>query len=263
VVPAELRRRLPAVALAASTLLAPHERTQPGVDGEYVIPTRRAGQVARGVPQHELDLPIQRGRLHGRRREGRVGGAHQRATLPGDDEDHAAIVGPGDHDRGVAGQEIPREHQVDTLTDRDHRRHARVVHPGHRVGEHAGRVHHHPRPHRPLPAALGINDNRARDAPALLHQGGGGRVIEQRRPVRVGRPRQADRQPRIVELRVAVDHPAPQALRRDRGHQAARGGGADQPCAGEPESAGKQVVERQAGAIPGQVPPAVGRDEEA
>jgi hypothetical protein len=72
-------------------------------------------EVAGGVGQQEINLLRQGTRFEVSSRHRGVGGADDGPAMPGNREQHAAIVGMRDHDGAVSGEERAVQHKVHAL----------------------------------------------------------------------------------------------------------------------------------------------------
>ncbi len=228
-----------------------------------------AGQVAAGVAEQELDLLRQRPRLERDGGDRRVGGADDHPSQPGHGEEHPPVVGVRHQHRAVAGQETPVEHQVHSLAGRQQRLGARLVEAAHRVGEDAGGVDHHPRRDLERLAALLVARRHAGDQPMGAMRAGGleqadhAHGVDRHAPQVVEGAGEGDGEPRVVELRIVIDHAAAQAGGLDRRQQRQRLGARQRARRSQAEAAGEQVVDLEAGAVERPLPPLVARHHEA
>ena len=213
-------------------------------------------QIPPRVGQQVVDLALERPRLARKRGHGGVGRPHQRAAVPGDREQDAAVVGAGNHDGRLAGQEASVEHEMGPLAGGDHRRGA----PARRAcGSRSAKT----------PVALTtalaatasdspVSSSRAStpgDPAVALDQPGDRHVIE-RDSAQVGRGAgQRDGQPGVIELAVGVEDPAPQARRSEASAARVRVSRPRDPArAAQAQVSGQPVVEPEPGTVVGKLP---------
>ena len=240
-----------------------HERALAGEDAEDIGARRRLGEVARGGAEDEVDFLLQRARLQRRRGHGRVGGAEDELAMPRDGEEHAAVLRFRNEQRRVAGLKTPVDHEVNPLARREHRRRAGLVHPPDAVGKDAGRIDDGGGLEAELLARLRVARRDAAHAAVLLEQAGHGQVVERGAAARQERAEEGDREPRVVELAVDVEHAAAQSVAAERGQKAQRLEVIQQVAGAEAQPAGELLVREQAGAVIRLFPPAIGGDDEA
>ena len=131
--------------------------------------------------------------------------------MPGDGEEHPAVVRVGDHDGAVAGEEAAMEDEVDPLAGGDQGDGGRIVEPPDGVREHPRGIDHRPGGDRMRLAGLLVAEEGAGHQAVLLRQGLGLEIVD-RQPdkVRAGAG-EGHGQAGVVELAVLVDHPAAEA----------------------------------------------------
>ena len=253
---ARQRCRQPAVA-------ALDQRPDADEDAEHVGTRRRLVQVpARGL-EDEVDLPVERPWLEGGRVDRRVGRTDQRVLVPRDGEHHAPVARVRHHDRAVARQERPIEHEMDALARRDQRRRVRLGEMADAVTERAGGVDHHRRVDLERVTGFEIASHETvNEAVDALRDAGDLRVVEQRRALLGRGLHEVDQQPRIVELAVVIDHPAAQALGLDRRQALQRLVTREDFRGAETVLPGQHVVDLESDPVERRFPPVVVGDDE-
>ena len=84
-----------------------------GKYAENVGARRMSREVTRSGVQNEIDLFLQSDRFQAHVFDRRVGSPDQRVLVPWNGEQHTAVAGPGNHDRGVTRQEGALKHDMD------------------------------------------------------------------------------------------------------------------------------------------------------
>ncbi|MNS86242.1 hypothetical protein D3C72_1201400 [compost metagenome] len=243
------------------------QRTQARPDAGDVVAGRLAAEVARGGAQDEVHILRAGFRVQRQIAARRVGGAHDGVAVPWHHEQHAAVVGLGNEDGALAGQEVLRQGQVHALAGRHHRLRVLVFHAAHGVHPHARGVDDAARPQREAGAADHVLRGHAVNLAIAGAQARGAHIVHGRAAQVEQRAHQAHRQARVIELAVVIQHAALQAASVDVFRQ--RGGigqrvAARQPAAGrQVQLAGQHVVHLQADAVEGLVKQVVGRHHEA
>ena len=239
-----------------------HEWPLPGEGAQHVGAGRVHGEVAARVAKDELDLFRQRPRLHLRLRHRRVGRADERAAVPGDDEEDAAVVGVRDHDRGFAGEELVVEHEVHALRGLHRRERVRVVEPADTIGEDSRGVHDGTGFDRVVLAGLEVAEGDTGDDAATPGEPRDARIVEDARAQVGGRLRERHRHPCVVELAVEVHDSAEELVPLDVGDAGDRLLAAEDTRGREIQLPGQQVVRLQADAVERSLPPAIPGDDE-
>ena len=173
------------------------------------------------------------------------------------------VVGLGDHDRRIAGEEGAIEHEVHALARRDDGTRAGVVQATDGVAERSRRVDHHPREHLERLSTLQVQGHHTGDEallvlenPVHLH------VVREHSALLYGRRHHVDEQPRVVELTVVIEHAASEPLGLDRGDVLHRLFHREVPRRAEAVTAGQGVVDPHADSVEGRLPPGVVGDDE-
>ena len=135
--------------------------------------------------------------------------------MPGQYEDHPAVLGAGNEEASVGGGKACSQHQVGSGADAQQRRGAGIVQAAQVVDVGPGRVQHHPRPHVPRAAVEAVAHGGAGEAAgAVLDQSLDGDVVGQRRTMLRRGQGQRQIHARVVELAVVVDYPTAQVAWR-------------------------------------------------
>ena len=136
------------------------QRSNASEHAQNIIAGRRLVQIFTGSYQNELDLFFHRRRVQCCFRDWRIGSSNECMTVPRNCEHDPAIARTRHHDRRVAGEKRPVQHQVNPLARRDYRLGLRIVDLANRIAERAGRVDHAPRADlvRPIRFQIAIAD---------------------------------------------------------------------------------------------------------
>ena len=246
----------------ASPIRRLHQRTQSREDAAHIAAHGIFREVTRGVLEDEFNLLVERARLQRRLGHGRVRGADDDLVMPRHSEEHASVVRVRNHHSGIAGEKFLVQHEMHALARRDDVAGVRIIHAQHRIGEDAGGIHHHARLDHELPPALAIHGAHAADHPILFQQPSDPRVIQRRAPEVHHGLRQMNRQPRVIELSVVINHAAVQALRLQRGNAPQRFLAREHLRTADAQPARQQVIRLHPHAVERPLPPLVARHDE-
>ena len=239
-----------------------HQGALAGEDAEDVFALGVAGEVAGGVAEDEADFLVEGAGFEFGSIHGGVGGADEDFAVPGDDEEDAAVVGVGDHDGGVALEEVAVEDEVDALAGLDGAGGGGFVHEADLVGEDAGGVDDDAGLEFVGFAGLVVDGGDAIDHDAVLGDAGDADVVEEDGAVVGGGLGEGDGEAGVVELAVEVLDAAEEFLGFDIGDAGEGGVAGEDLGGGEIEAAGEGVVDFQADAEEGAFPPLVAGDDE-
>ena len=168
--------------------------------------------------------------------------ADQRVRAPRDDEHHPAVGDRAQHDRGAVPDPLVRHHDVHALGEPEARRCLGRVERHHPIDPRPGRIHHHPRPRHHLAAAEPVDDARADDPPALLHEAGDLGVGDDERALGGRGERGLEHEARVVGAAVPVLARAAESVAQERRLGLGDGPGREHVVPAHVPEAGEEVV---------------------
>ena len=137
----------------------------------------------------------------------RIGRSDHHLIMPGDSKEHASVGCLGDHHRTIAIQERSVEYQVYSLAGADGRTLARFIHLQDLIGKHTCRINNGTGLNRIDRSGFLIAHLHTRYLPFFFQQGDHIHIIQNTGSGVDSRTNQVDRQPRIIELSVMIEHP--------------------------------------------------------
>ena len=240
------------------------ERPDTGEHTEDVGAGRTSGEITACGFEDEVDFVIQRPRLEGGGRDGRVGGPDHDVVPPRNGKHHAAVAGVGHHDCRGPGEEAALEHEVHSLAGRDHGQGPGVIGTAEFVAE-CTRGIDHASGHEAHGFGSGgfrvMEDDPLEKAFGVFDETGDGGVVEQTGPLLDGGLRQVDQQAAVVELSVVIEDAAAQAVLGERGDAFEDLIAREQLGSAEAVLARQQIIDFQPHPVERSLPPEVIRHD--
>ena len=152
-------------------------------------------------------------RFEGRPVDWRVSGAGDGMSVPGNDEEYAAIAGFGNHEGGVAFEEAAVKDEMDALAGDHHWLDGGIGHLADGISQDARRVDDDSGLDAEFMACFGVAGGNTVDVSFIIAQeSGDGAVVEERSAVVGGGHGEVDEKAGVIELAIVIDDTAAQLV---------------------------------------------------
>ncbi len=238
------------------------KRAQTGKGAEHVGLRRIPREIARGVGQEKIDLLAERSRLKRDLCHRRVGRPDDNTVMPWNGEEDTTVGCVRDHDGGFGREKCLVKDDMHPLARDNAVRHCGVVHAEDGVGEDACRVHRDPAADFDFLAAFHVPRHDTVHTPLCLQEMRHLHVVD-RGSSQIGQGlSEIDGQPRIIELSIMIDDPAPETSGFQSRNPFEGLFPGDVHGRSQAEAPGEHVVDLEAHAVEGSLPPVVIGDHE-